>query len=87
MIQNRFCEILQNLRFADNRKGNKTDKVFKMRPVIEHLNSKFPEVLSNDSEQSIDGHIVKFKVRSRMKQYIKSKTNKIRFQILVLLFE
>ena len=87
MIRNRFCEILQNLRFADNRKGNKTDKVFKMRPVIEHLNSNFSEVLSNDSEQSIDGHMMKFKARSRMKQYIKSKTNKIRFQILVLLFE
>ena len=87
MIRNRFCEILQNLRFAVNRKGNKTDKVFKMRPVIEHLNSNFSEVLSNDSEQSIDGHMVKFEARSRMKQYIKSKTNKIRFQILVLLFE
>ena len=35
MIRNRFREILQNLRFADNRKDNKTDKVFKMRPVIE----------------------------------------------------
>ena len=35
MIRNRFREILQNLRFADSRKDNKTDKVFKMRPVIE----------------------------------------------------
>ena len=25
MIRNRFCEILQNLHFADNRKDNKTD--------------------------------------------------------------
>ena len=50
MIRNRFCEILQNLHFADNRKDDKTDKAFKMRPVIDHLNSKFSEVLSNDSE-------------------------------------
>ena len=42
MIRNCFCEILQNLHFGDNRKNNKTDKAFKMRPVIEHLNSKFP---------------------------------------------
>ena len=51
MIRSRFCEIFQNLRFADNRKNDKTDKAFKMRPVIDHLNSKFSEVLSNDSQQ------------------------------------
>ena len=54
MIRNRFCEILQNLHFADNRKDDKTDKAFKMRSVIDHLNSKFSDVLSNDSEQSIE---------------------------------
>ena len=31
VIWNRFCEILQNPHFADNRKDNKTDKDFKMR--------------------------------------------------------
>ena len=40
MIRNRFCEVLQNLHFADNRKDRKTDKAFKMRPVTHHLNSK-----------------------------------------------
>ena len=40
MIRNRFCEIFQNLHFADNIKDDKTDKAFKMRPVIDHLNSK-----------------------------------------------
>ena len=58
MIRKRFCEILQNLHFADNSKVDKTDKAFKIRRVIDHLNSKFPEVLSNDSEQSIDKHMV-----------------------------
>ena len=73
MIQNRFCEILQNLHFADNRKDDKTDKAFKMRAVIDHLNSKFSKVLPNDSEQSINEHMVKFNGRFGMKQYIKSK--------------
>ena len=67
MIRNRFCEILQNQHFIDNRKDDKTDKVFKIRPAIDHLNSKFSEVLSIDSEQSIDKHKVKFKGRSGMK--------------------
>ena len=43
-----------------------------MRPVTDHLNSKFYEVLSNNSEQNTDEHLVKFKRRSGMKQYIKS---------------
>ena len=73
MIRNRFREVLQNLHFADNKENDKTDKVFKMRPVIDHLKLKFSEVLSNDSEQSMDKHMVKFKGRSGMKQYIKSK--------------
>ena len=54
----RNLEILQNLHFADNRKDDKTDKALKMKPVTDHLNSKFSEVLSNDSEQSIDEHMV-----------------------------
>ena len=35
MIRDRFSEILQNLHFADNRKDDKTDKAFKIRPVID----------------------------------------------------
>ena len=67
IIQNHFCEIFQNLHFADNRKDDKTGKTFKMRPMIDHLNLRFSEVLSNDSEQNTDEHIVKFKGRSKIK--------------------
>ena len=51
-----------------------------MRPVIDHLNSKLSEVLSNDSEQNIDEHMVKLKSRSGMKHYIKSKPIKWGFK-------
>ena len=81
MIRNRFCEILQNLHFADNRKDDKTDKAFKMRPVIDYLNSKFSEVLSNDSEQSIDEYMVQSKGISEMKQYTNSKPIKLGFKL------
>ena len=60
IIQNRFCEILQNLHFADNTYDNKTDRGFKVRPVRDHLNKKIGEVLSNNKEQ-INKHMVKFK--------------------------
>ena len=80
MIQNCFCEILQILHFADNRKEDKTDKAFKMRPVSDHLNSKFSEVLSNDSKQIIDEHMVKFNGRSGIRLYIKPKAIKWGFK-------
>ena len=48
--------------------------------MIDHLNSNFSEVLWNDSEQSIDEHRMKFKGRSGMKQYIKSKPIKWGFK-------
>ena len=80
MIQNRFCEILQNLHFAGNTYYDKTDRGFKIRQVVDHLNKKFGEVLSNNKEQSIDEHIVKFKGRSDMKQCIKSKPIKWGFK-------
>ena len=63
VLRNRFCEILQNLHFGGNRKDDKTDKTFKMRRAIDHLYSKFSDMLLNDSEQSIDEHMVKFKGR------------------------
>ena len=80
IIQNRFCEILQNLHFSDNTYDDKTDRGFKVRSVRDHLNKKFGEVLSNNKEQ-IKKHMVKFKERSDMKQYIKSKPIKWGFQI------
>ena len=80
MIQNRFCEILQNLHFAGNTYYDKTDRGFKIRQVVDHLNKKFGEVLSNNKEQSIDEHMVKFKGRSDMKQCIKSKPIKWGFK-------
>ena len=66
--------------FKIYREDDKTDKAFKMRPVIDHLNSKFFEVLSNDSEQSIDKQMVSFKGRFGMKQYTKSKPIKWGFK-------
>ena len=47
--------------------NDKTDRGFKVRPVIDHLNKKFAEVLPNDKEQCINEYIVRFKGHSGMK--------------------
>ena len=80
MIQNRSREILQNLHFSENRKDGERDKAFKMRRAIDHLNLKFSKVLSNDSEQRIDEHMLKLKGRYGLKQNIKSKPIKWGFK-------
>ena len=43
----RFQSILQNLHYFNNGNDDKTDKLYKIRPVIKHLNKVFVESLSN----------------------------------------
>ena len=60
-----------------------TERTIKQKRLFSNfqfLNSNFSEALSNDSEQSTDEHRVKFKGRSGMRQYIKSKPIKRAFK-------
>ena len=47
MIRTKFQSILQYLHFHINDNEDKTEKLYKIRPVIEHLNKVFAESLSN----------------------------------------
>ena len=74
-------DILKNLHFVDNTTRNEgSSKSFKIDLVIGHLNTAFKDALGDDSTQSIDEHMIKFKGRSSMKQYIKSKPIKWGFK-------
>ena len=73
MTRTRSQSMLQNLHFSNKDNDDKTDKSYKIRPVIEHLNKLFAESLSNSLFQSVDDYMCKFKGRSSMKQYIKNK--------------
>ena len=77
-IQNIFTmsiyqEILQNFHFVDNSKQAQTDKGYKIRPIIDHLNKSFQESYSNKPKQIIDEHVTKLKGRSSTRQYLKMK--------------
>ena len=76
MARSRFEDILQNLHFSDNTKDTKSDKGYKVRSLINHFNQSFSNSVSNDDSQGVDEHMVKFKGRSSMKQYLKSKPTK-----------
>ena len=73
ITRTRFQSILQNLHFPNTDNDNKTDKSYKIRPTIEHLNKVFAKSLSNSPFQSVDKHMCKIEGRSSMNQYIKSK--------------
>jgi len=53
----------------------------KVRFVINHLNCAFQASLENSDSQSVDEHMIKFKGKSSMKQYIKSKPIKWGFKM------
>ena len=76
----RFQSILQNPHYFNNDNDDKTDKSYKIRSVIKHLNNVFVESLSNSLFQSFDKHMCKFKDRPSMKQYIKNKLIKWGFK-------
>ena len=73
MSRSRFEDILENFNFLDNTKDDKSDKGYKVRSIINYLNQKCSSSVSNDDSQSIDEHMIKFKGRSSMKQYVKNK--------------
>ena len=56
MTRNCFINILQNLHFTDNQTADKSDKVYKMRIVINHLNKAFQCAMSDEERQLIDEH-------------------------------
>ena len=57
-----------------------SDKGYKLRTVINHLNKAFQAAISDANQQSIDEHMTKFKGRNTCKQYIKNKPIKWGFK-------
>lgn len=78
MPRTRFEDIRRNLHFCNNDdvkdiSSPNFDRAYKIRPVMDHLNSSFQNALTNTKKQSIDEHMIKFKGHNVMKQYIKNK--------------
>lgn len=71
-------------RHPDLRTSNdsKSSIDYQVRSLINYFNQSFSDSASNDDSQSIDEHVVKFKVRSSKKQYFKGKPIKWGFKFL-----
>ena len=80
MTRNRWEEIKAHLHCNDNsnlssREEDKYDKLFKVRPLITHLQKKFREI-PMPQMLCVDEQMVPYKGRSRLKQYMPSKPYK-----------
>ena len=76
MCRDRFMQIKSNLHLVDNEANNSTDdKLSKVRPLIDHLHSKFQDI-PMDQELCIEEQMVPFKGASGIKQYKPTKPNK-----------
>ena len=69
----KFAMINCFLHLNNNEKPDKTDKLFKIRPVIAYLNSKFMKYYEMGNSLSIDEGMIKFNGLVSFKQYIKIK--------------
>lgn len=70
---NRFETILRHLHFNDNVFIDTTDKLYKLRPIIMHLNESFREHGGLEEHISIDESMIPYYGKHYAKQYIKGK--------------
>ena len=53
--------IFQNLHFTDNQAADESNKAYKMRIVINHLNKSLQDAMSDEKRKSIVENMTKFK--------------------------
>ena len=88
ITRDRFRELSRYLHFADDsllpRDAPGYDRLGKVRPVIEHLSTKFAALYEPHREVAIDEAMIKFQGRSSLKQYNPMKPIKRGIKVWVL---
>lgn len=73
MRKNRFKQISQFLHFEDMNKPNISDKIWKLRPLTDHLKKKFLKHFHAEQNLSYDESMIEYYGRHGMKQCLKQK--------------
>ena len=81
--RNRFAQILSALHVNDNtaQPKNNTDKMYKLRPLLDSLNTNFMKLYNVSKRVSVDESMILFKGRSSIKQYNPMKPIKRGFKL------
>ncbi|XP_068207545.1 piggyBac transposable element-derived protein 3-like [Palaemon carinicauda] len=80
MSRDRFEEILRFLPSTDNQALNKDDKLAKIRPLMNHLNTKFAMAYRMDQHISLDEAMIEYFGRHGCKQCIQNKPVRFGFK-------
>jgi hypothetical protein len=84
MNRNRFLLLLQFLHFNDNEHQSTNDKLYKIKPIIDHLRERFGQILVPYQSLCIDESLILWKGRLSFKQYIPSKRSRFGIKLYVL---
>ncbi|XP_068213979.1 piggyBac transposable element-derived protein 3-like [Palaemon carinicauda] len=80
MSRDRFEEILRFLPSTDNQALNKDDKLAKIRPLMNHLNTRFAMAYPMDQHISLDEAMIEYFGRHGYKQCIRNKPVRFGFE-------
>lgn len=84
MPRNRFEIILANIHLCNNETADKTDKMYKIRCLIEDLNKKFVKYYTPGRNVCIDESMMAWRGNLCFRQYIRSKRHKYRIKFFKL---
>lgn len=84
MRRNKFEEIFRFFHAADNNNLPKNDKLAKVRPLIEKLNSKFLRFAPIENQISIDESMIPYFGRHGCKQFIRGKPIRFGYKAWVM---
>lgn len=84
MPRDRFLAIMKALHFNDNENQPVGDRLFKIRPILLHLNKKFHSCINPYQNLCIDESLMPWKGRLVFKQYLPKKRHRFGVKIFVI---
>lgn len=84
MRRDRFIQIKRCLHFVDNKHVHKTDKMWKLRPLMDILRSKFIEHFQPEQDLSYDESMIAYYGKHGCKQFIRGKPIRFGFKMWCL---
>uniref|UniRef100_A0A7I4Y4Y7 DDE_Tnp_1_7 domain-containing protein n=1 Tax=Haemonchus contortus TaxID=6289 RepID=A0A7I4Y4Y7_HAECO len=82
--RNRFVQILNAFHFADNDAPDKSNRLYKIQPILDMLNEEFAAVYSPGKNVCIDESMIPFRGRVIFRQYIRGKRHKFGIKVYKL---
>ncbi|CAJ0588726.1 unnamed protein product [Cylicocyclus nassatus] len=84
MTRERFEEIQRHLHFADNAATDRTNKLYKLQPILDYLNTRFQAMYKPGKELCIDESMVPFRGRVSFWQYNGTKRHRFGIKLFKL---